>query len=79
MSCHNIGFSIHNPDDLRRALSKRLETCENCDGVLDALSEDAKVIDDRIIYRVFCLACDKTSVREIRFYAPKDTYSPLDT
>jgi len=78
MSCHNIGFSVHNQDDLRRALKKRAEICENCDGVLDALVEDAKVIEDRIVYRVFCLACDRTSVREVRFYMPKDTYKPLD-
>jgi len=78
MSCHNVGFSVHNPEDLRRALSKTVQVCDSCDGVLDVVVQDAKVIEDRIIYRVFCVACDRMAVREVRFYMPKDTYPPLD-
>jgi hypothetical protein len=78
MSCHNVGFSIHNPEDLQRALEKRGEVCDNCDGVLDVLCEGAKIIDDRIIYTTYCIACDKASLRAVRFYLSKDTYPPLD-
>jgi len=78
MSCHNVGFSPHDPEALARALSKRAEVCDGCDGVLTILAIQAKVIDNRIVYKVHCPSCEKTAVHMVEFYAPKDTYQPLD-
>lgn len=73
MSCHNIGFSVHNPEDLRRALSHyRKVTCENCGSVEVVDTADAKVIDDMIIFRSLCVYCDTLRARSIRYYNPKN-------
>jgi hypothetical protein len=72
MSCHDIGFNVHNPDDLRNALKKRAEQCSSCGSILIPDVIQAKVIDPYIYYRAYCAYCDMTTARSIKFYAPKD-------
>jgi hypothetical protein len=72
MSCHNLGFTPHNPEDLARALGKLPIVCKDCGSDEFADCHDARIVDNIIYYRSLCVRCDKVTGRSIKFYNPKE-------
>ena len=72
MSCHNLGFSVHNPEDLARALGKQTLVCKDCGADEQPDCTGARVIDNMIFYRSFCVKCDKVTGRSVKFYNPQE-------
>ncbi len=72
MSCHNVGFSVYNTEDLSRALSKMAMRCKHCGEVEMVQCSGARVVADHIYVSSICIKCDRLTGRSVRFYNPKD-------
>ena len=78
MSCHNVGFTVHDPDKLKQALAKKRWPCPSCGDIEFVQCDGARVVADHIYFSSICVRCDRLTGRSVRFYQPKDTYPPLD-